>query len=54
MNILSMSFVGRVPENLKRDVRPRRHSPKTEEEVYNELKRETPFSLYEEGPAVFF
>ncbi len=41
MYVLSRSYVGRVPENLKRDVRPRRHSPKTEEEDYNESKRET-------------
>ncbi len=33
--------MGRVPENLKRDVRPRRHLLKTEEEDYNESKRET-------------
>ncbi len=54
MYVLSRSYVGRVPENLKRVVRPRRHSPKTEEEDYNKLKRETLFSLYEEGLAVFF
>jgi hypothetical protein len=39
--ILYKSYVGRVPENLKRDTRPRRHSPKTEEEDYNGLKRGT-------------
>jgi hypothetical protein len=39
MYILSRSYVSRVPENLKRDVRPRRHSPKMEEEDYNELKK---------------
>ncbi len=33
--VLSRSYVGRVPKNLKRDVHPRRHSPKTEEEDYN-------------------
>jgi hypothetical protein len=54
MYALSRSYVGRVPENLKRDALPRRHLPKTEEEDYNKLKRETPFSLYEKGPAVFF
>jgi hypothetical protein len=41
MYILSRYYGGRVPENLKRDVPPRRHSPKTEEEDYNKLKRET-------------
>jgi hypothetical protein len=54
MYILSRSYVGRAAEKLKRDVHPRRHTPKKEEEDYNELKRETPFSLYEEGPGVFF
>ncbi len=41
MYVLSRSYVGRVPENLKCDVHPRRHSPKTEKEDYNELQRET-------------
>jgi hypothetical protein len=41
MYVLSRFYVGRVPENLKSDVRPRRHLPKTEKEDYNELKRET-------------
>jgi hypothetical protein len=41
MYILYRSYVGRVPGNLKRDARPRRHSPKTEEEDYNGLKRGT-------------
>jgi hypothetical protein len=41
MYIISRSYVGRVPENLKSDVRPRSHLPKTEEEDYNKLKRET-------------
>jgi hypothetical protein len=41
MYVLSRSYVGRVPENLKSDVPLRRHSPKTEKEDYNELKRET-------------
>jgi hypothetical protein len=40
MYVLYRSYVGRVPENLNRDLRPRRHSPKTEEEDYNGLKRE--------------
>jgi hypothetical protein len=41
MYVLYRSYVGRVPENLKRDVRPIRHSPKTEEEDYNGLERGT-------------
>jgi hypothetical protein len=41
MYVLSRSYVGRVLENLKSDVCPRRHSLKTEKEDYNELKRET-------------
>jgi hypothetical protein len=41
MYVLSRSYVDRLLENLKRDVCPRRHSPKTEEENYNKLKRET-------------
>jgi hypothetical protein len=41
MSVLYRSYVGRVQENLKRDARPRRHSPKKEEEDYNRLKRET-------------
>ncbi len=41
VRIIYSSYVGRVPDNIKRDVYPRRHSPKTEEEGYNGLKRET-------------
>jgi hypothetical protein len=41
MYVLYRSYVGRVMENLKRDAHPRRHSPKTEEDDYNGLKRGT-------------
>ncbi len=41
MYILYRSYVGRVPENLKRDAHPRRHLLKTEQEDYNGLKRGT-------------
>ncbi len=41
MYVLYRSYVGRVMENLKRDAHPRRHSPKTEKDDYNGLKRGT-------------
>jgi hypothetical protein len=41
MYVVYRSYVGRVLENLKRDACPRRHLPKTEEEDYNGLKRDS-------------